>query len=280
MHAPGPEKSLVARAPRSTPLVAAIAACLACSAAAEECPQPLRATGTARPAPLQQSATPTRRYADRIRGRRLEATRDGEWLLQGDVLIKQGERTLKTRNAKYNAQEQSFSVDEDVEYCRPESQGQRQLGARRPGRRRDVRRCEVRAEGPQRARRGGPHPGHARQPAQAQRRALHDLPGRRGRLGAARQRYRHPAARRPRLRPRRAAGLQGRADSLHAVHLLSGRQPAQVGLPVSRRSAPPRAAARRCRCRGTGTSRRTTTRRSCRPSSPSAAASSTASSAT
>src|SRR5688572_1288159 len=119
MHAPGPEKSLVARAPRSTPLVAAIAACLACSAAAEECPQPLRATGTARPAPPEQSATPIADTPIEYEAAGLEATRDGEWLLQGDVVIKQGERTLTTSNAKFNAQEQSFSVDEDVEYTDP-----------------------------------------------------------------------------------------------------------------------------------------------------------------
>ena len=85
MHAPGPEKSLVARAPRSTLLVAAIAACLACSAAAEDVPQPLRATGTARPAPrsnprLRLADTPIEYEADG-----LDATRDGEWLLKGDV---------------------------------------------------------------------------------------------------------------------------------------------------------------------------------------------------
>src|ERR671910_3285931 len=119
MHAPGPEKSLVARAPRSTPLVAAIAACLACSAVAEECPQPLRATGTARPAPLLQSATPIADTPIEYEADGVEATREGEWLLQGDVLIKQGERTLKTRDATYNAGEQSFSVDEDVEYADP-----------------------------------------------------------------------------------------------------------------------------------------------------------------
>ena len=119
MHAPGPEKSPVARARRSTPLVAAIAACLACSAAAEECPQPLRATGTARPAPPEQSATSIADTPIEYEADGVEATRDGEYLLQGDVLIRQGERTLKTRNAKYNSAEQSFSVDEDVEYADP-----------------------------------------------------------------------------------------------------------------------------------------------------------------
>jgi LPS-assembly protein len=119
MHAPGPEKSLVAQAPRSTTLVAAIAVCLACSAAAEECPPPLRATGTARPAPLLQSAPPIADTPIEYEADGIDATRDGEWLLQGDVLIKQGERTLQTSNAKFNAQEQSFSVDEDVEYADP-----------------------------------------------------------------------------------------------------------------------------------------------------------------
>ena len=88
--------------------------------------------------------------------------RDGQWLLQGDVLLKQGERTLKTRNAKYNAEEQSFSVDEDVEDADPNLKVKRQL-AHRPDRRRNVRRRAVRAERPQCAGRRGPHSGHARQ---------------------------------------------------------------------------------------------------------------------
>ncbi len=119
MHAPGPEKSVVERARRSTLLMAAIAACLAGSAAADECPAPVRASGTARPAQHQQAEpaladTPIEYEADGV-----EATRDGKWLLNGDVLIKQGDRTLKTRNAEYDSAEQSFSVDEDVEYADP-----------------------------------------------------------------------------------------------------------------------------------------------------------------
>jgi len=80
----------------------------------------VRASGTARPAAREQPQTalgdtPIEYEADGV-----EATRDGEYLLQGDVLMKQGERTLKTRNAKYNSQEQSFEVDEAVEYADPE----------------------------------------------------------------------------------------------------------------------------------------------------------------
>src|SRR5688572_27231684 len=110
MHAPGPQKSLLAPARRNARLAAAIAACVAAGALADECPQPTRPTGTARPAATPQpeaalADTPIEYEADG-----LEATRDGDWLLQGDVLIRQGERTLKTRNAKYNAETQSFSV--------------------------------------------------------------------------------------------------------------------------------------------------------------------------
>lgn len=77
----------------------------------------MRAVGTARQAEHKEPETalgdtPIEYEADGV-----EATRDGEYLLQGDVLITQGERTLKTRNAKYNTQEQSVSVDEDVEYA-------------------------------------------------------------------------------------------------------------------------------------------------------------------
>ena len=46
----------------------------------------------------------------------VEGTRDGEMKLNGEVLIKQGERRIKTRDATYNPQDQSFEVDEGVEY--------------------------------------------------------------------------------------------------------------------------------------------------------------------
>ena len=121
MHAPAPEKSPGVRARRSAPAVAAIAACVALSAAAaDECPAPALASGTARPAAIPKSETELGDTPIEYEADGLEATRDGEWLLQGDVLIKQGERTLKTRNAKYNAESQSFSVDEQVEYSDPE----------------------------------------------------------------------------------------------------------------------------------------------------------------
>ncbi|MDY6946143.1 MAG: LPS-assembly protein LptD [Pseudomonadota bacterium] len=46
----------------------------------------------------------------------VEGTRDGELKLTGNVEISQGERRIKTRDATYNAQDQSFDVQEGVEY--------------------------------------------------------------------------------------------------------------------------------------------------------------------
>jgi LPS-assembly protein len=116
MHAPAPEKSRNAR------LTAAIAACIALSAnAADECPAPTKATGTARPASVSKagpelSDTPIEFESEGG----VDATRDGEMLLKGEVLIKQGERTIKTRDAHYDSQSQSFSVDNEVEYADPD----------------------------------------------------------------------------------------------------------------------------------------------------------------
>src|ERR1044072_395996 len=123
MHAPAPEKS------RSARLMAAVAACIALSGnlsanqsanAADECPAPRSATGTERPAPIgkpgpELADTPIEYEADGM-----EATRDGNYLLKGDVLIKQGERTLKTSNARFDAKTQSFDVDDELEYADPD----------------------------------------------------------------------------------------------------------------------------------------------------------------
>jgi LPS-assembly protein len=49
-----------------------------------------------------------------------EATRDGEWLLQGEVTIRQGERTLNTRDAVYDPKAQRIEVDNGVEYEDPD----------------------------------------------------------------------------------------------------------------------------------------------------------------
>jgi LPS-assembly protein len=46
----------------------------------------------------------------------VEGTRDGDLKLTGQVEIRQGERTIHTRDATYNTQDESFDVEEGVEY--------------------------------------------------------------------------------------------------------------------------------------------------------------------
>ncbi|MBL8268977.1 LPS-assembly protein LptD [Steroidobacter sp.] len=46
----------------------------------------------------------------------VEGIRDGELKLTGKVEIRQGERRIETRDATYNQQDESFSVDQGVEY--------------------------------------------------------------------------------------------------------------------------------------------------------------------
>ena len=48
-----------------------------------------------------------------------EATRDGQMLLKGEVTITQGARTIKTRDATYDQNTGSFSVDNGVDFSDP-----------------------------------------------------------------------------------------------------------------------------------------------------------------
>lgn len=48
-----------------------------------------------------------------------EGTRAGDWDLKGDVTITQGERQLKTRDATYNPESQTFATPNNVEYSDP-----------------------------------------------------------------------------------------------------------------------------------------------------------------
>ena len=48
-----------------------------------------------------------------------EATREGAWLLKGEVTIRQGERKLNTRDAVYDPKSQSIEVNNGVEYEDP-----------------------------------------------------------------------------------------------------------------------------------------------------------------
>src|SRR5690606_38756591 len=49
----------------------------------------------------------------------LEAVRGGQMLLQGDVVIRQGSRSLHTRDALYDPITRSFNVDAGLEYADP-----------------------------------------------------------------------------------------------------------------------------------------------------------------
>ncbi len=55
----------------------------------------------------------------------VEGTRDGDLKLTGKVEIRQGERRIHTRDATYNPQDESFDVDEGVEYSDGQVNGAR-----------------------------------------------------------------------------------------------------------------------------------------------------------
>jgi lipopolysaccharide assembly outer membrane protein LptD (OstA) len=50
----------------------------------------------------------------------MEASKNGEWLLKGEVSVTQGRRRLKTRDATYDPGSQRFSTDNGVEYVDPD----------------------------------------------------------------------------------------------------------------------------------------------------------------
>ena len=49
----------------------------------------------------------------------LEATKDGEWLLQGEVTITRGPSRLVTRDARFNPETQNFKVEDGVTFTNP-----------------------------------------------------------------------------------------------------------------------------------------------------------------
>ena len=90
---------------------------------ASDCPQPVDVPRRLRqPATEGSAAQPKKSPEDQqieFEADTLEARRDGEMLLKGDVVISQGNRQLKTRDAVYDTQTQSFKVDGGVEYSDP-----------------------------------------------------------------------------------------------------------------------------------------------------------------
>ena len=80
---------------------------------AEDCPEPTPAAE--RPA----LAAPSPDEPIEIESESLEAVRDGEMLLKGEVVISQGVRRMKTRDAVFDQKTQRFKVDDGVEYSDP-----------------------------------------------------------------------------------------------------------------------------------------------------------------
>ncbi|MBM0108470.1 LPS-assembly protein LptD [Steroidobacter sp. S1-65] len=80
------------------------------------CPAPntkasMRASGRRESAPPEELPEEVEFEADGVEG-----TREGELKLNGKVEIRQGERLIQTRDATYNPQDESFRVDQGVEY--------------------------------------------------------------------------------------------------------------------------------------------------------------------
>lgn len=79
------------------------------------------------PAPLDPADTDTSALAEfdpeapiDVDSEGVEATRDGKMLLQGEVTIRQGPRTMKTRDAEWDQTTNEFTVTNGVEYADPQ----------------------------------------------------------------------------------------------------------------------------------------------------------------
>lgn len=82
---------------------------------APKCPEPNRDGALAGSRPRKADPAPLPEDVQ-FEADGIEGTRDGELKLSGEVVISQGERQIKTRDATYNQQDQSFQVDQGVEY--------------------------------------------------------------------------------------------------------------------------------------------------------------------
>lgn len=83
-------------------------------AAAADCPEPPAATEAAPPKPAVEDSD------IHLQMDTFEATRDGQWNLNGNVSISQGQRRLTTSDATYDPKTQNFSTKSSVEYSDPQ----------------------------------------------------------------------------------------------------------------------------------------------------------------
>ncbi|MET0535738.1 MAG: LptA/OstA family protein, partial [Steroidobacter sp.] len=89
------------------------------SSAAEQapkCPEPNRDGALAGSRPRKSEPVAPLPEEVQFEADGIEGTRDGQLKLTGEVVISQGERQIKTRDATYNQEDQSFQVDNGVEY--------------------------------------------------------------------------------------------------------------------------------------------------------------------
>src|SRR5690606_12177200 len=97
----------------------------ASAVAAPDCPAPgaPRSADAKRAQPADgQNASGGPRLTDQelqIEADSVSGTREGAMLLEGDVVISQGERQVRTRNAVYDNRTQSLQVENGVEYSDP-----------------------------------------------------------------------------------------------------------------------------------------------------------------
>lgn len=88
------------------------------STQAAECPPDSAASSTA-PTRTRVAAADPADNDIKLEVDTLDATRDGEWHLNGDVTIRQGERELKTRDATYSPAAETFASEHPVEFSDP-----------------------------------------------------------------------------------------------------------------------------------------------------------------
>lgn len=123
---PAPDPSLTAKSSHQCISVAHAVAVILSAAlaagrvAAADCPEPVapgqHAPGAGAAQASDQAAARSENADIEFEADGLEAQREGEMLLKGDVTITQGERRIRTHDARYHSQDQSFEIDNPVEF--------------------------------------------------------------------------------------------------------------------------------------------------------------------
>jgi LPS-assembly protein len=122
MPSPPTTKSTLNSLPRHClAVIAALSTTLAAiSVALAECPEAEPEPAGTRQSPAHSVNTAALPDADiNLEVDDLDATRSGDWHLNGNVTISQGERQLKTRDAVYDPNTETFTTDHAVEYSDP-----------------------------------------------------------------------------------------------------------------------------------------------------------------